>query len=195
MERELLKENFEAHGFAVSFFDTKEDAAEYILSRVGTGSVGIGGCMTAKEMGLYEKLSAQGASVYWHWNADGDTKVFEHARDAEFYICSANGASETGELVNIDGTGNRVAATTFGKKKVFFLVGSNKIVPTISDALERAETIASRKNVLRYAAGAELSEEEMAKRMEDMNRVAVVYLRPVYGMAAEVVFIDEELGF
>ncbi len=195
MERELLKQNFEAHGFGVSFFDTKEEAAAYILSRVGKGSVGIGGCMTVKEMGLYEKLGAQGASVYWHWNAAGDTKVFEHARDAEFYLCSANGAAMTGELVNVDGTGNRVAATVFGKKQVFFLVGKNKIVPTIADALERAETIATRKNVLRYAAGEELSEDEMKKRMDAMDCVAVIYRKPVHGMAAEVVFIDEELGF
>ena len=73
--------------------------------------------MTAQEMGLYEALSEKN-EVIWHWKKVGRETLVE-ARSAEVYITSANGVSKTGELVNIDGTGNRVSQTLFDRKIVF----------------------------------------------------------------------------
>lgn len=67
------------------------------------------------------------------------------ARSAEVYITSANGVSKTGELVNIDGTGNRVSQTLFGPEKVYFVIGNNKVCPDLTSAMERAKQIAHRR--------------------------------------------------
>ena len=112
MEQELLKNNFERHGFKTSFFDTKEAALDYLKDQISGKKVAIGGSVTAQEMGLYEALSEKN-EVIWHWKKVGRETLVE-ARSAEVYITSANGVSKTGELVNIDGTGNRVSQTLFG---------------------------------------------------------------------------------
>lgn len=107
MEQELLKNNFERHGFKTSFFDTKKAASDYLKDQISGKKVAIGGSVTAQEMGLYEALSEKN-EVIWHWKKAGREMLVE-ARSAEVYITSANGVSKTGELVNIDGTGNRVS--------------------------------------------------------------------------------------
>lgn len=74
MEQELLKNNFERHGFKTSFFDTKEAALDYLKDQISGKKVAIGGSVTAQEMGLYEALSKKN-EVIWHWKKGG-------ARDA-----------------------------------------------------------------------------------------------------------------
>ena len=66
MEQELLKNNFERHGFKTSFFDTKEAALDYLKDQISGKKVAIGGSVTAQEMGLYEALSKKN-EVIWHW--------------------------------------------------------------------------------------------------------------------------------
>ena len=80
--------------------------------------------------------------MIWHWNEPG-AQTLARAREAQIYITSANGVSETGELVNIDGTGNRVAQTLYGPEKVYFVVGKNKIEKDLSSALSRARNVAA----------------------------------------------------
>ena len=82
--------------------------------------IGFGGSVTVRELGLYEQLS-QHNTCFWHW--DGASPA--QAGSAPVYISSVNGVAETGELVNIDGAGNRVAAGLFGNKKLYFIVGVN----------------------------------------------------------------------
>ena len=71
------------------------------------------------------------------------------ATSAEVYISSLNGVSENGELINIDGGGNRVASTLYGHKKVYFIIGENKIAPDYDAALWRARNIAAPLNAKR----------------------------------------------
>lgn len=93
MEQELLKNNFERHGFKTSFFDTKEAALDYLKDQISGKKVAIGGSVTAQEMGLYEALSEKN-EVIWHWKKAGRETLME-ARSAEVYITSANGVSKT----------------------------------------------------------------------------------------------------
>ena len=99
-------------------------------------------------MNLYDILKPH-ADVHWHWKGDG------YVQDAEIYITSANAISETGEVVNIDGAGNRVSATLYGPKQVFFVCGINKIAPDLSAAIERAQNIAAPKNAWRLFGNAD----------------------------------------
>ena len=123
MAFETVKSNLEARGYTVKVFATGAEAAEYIDSVVDNTTVGIGGSMTIQSMGLYEKLSAHN-EVHWHWVSGPEA----HAQAAltQVYLTSANGLTEAGEIINIDGAGNRVASTLFGHQKVYFVIGKNK---------------------------------------------------------------------
>ena len=111
MDTKALEANLKWRGIALKVFDTKEQAAAYLTASIKGKTVGFGGSMTLEEMGLYEKLKKEN-TVYWHWREEmtGD-EAKAKAYLADVYITSLNGVAETGELVNIDGSGNRVAAT------------------------------------------------------------------------------------
>lgn len=195
MDREQLKKNFENHRFKTSFFDTKEAAAEYLKANISEKKVAIGGSMTAQAMGLYESLSEKN-EVLWHWKKPGRETLME-ARNAEVYIASANAVSQNGELVNIDGTGNRVAQTLFGPEKVYFVVGKNKVCPDLASAMERAKKIAAPKNAARLQVNTPCAKTGVCVDCNSPARVChstVIIERPSNGMEVEVVFIDEELG-
>ena len=134
MEQELLKNNFERHGFKTSFFDTKEAALDYLKDQISGKKVAIGGSVTAQEMGLYEALSEKN-EVIWHWKKAGRETLVE-ARSAEVYITSANGVSKTGELVNIDGITLNIVDTAgiHDTEDIVEKIGVTKAMTTISDA-------------------------------------------------------------
>ena len=86
---------------------------------------------------------------FWHWKQDIE-EARKNSANAEVYISSANAIAKTGEIINIDGTGNRVASTLYGKKKVYFIVGSNKLADDYEKALSRARNIAAPLNARRF---------------------------------------------
>lgn len=88
-------------------------------------------------MGLKERLGSHN-DVAWHWTDGPEARI--KAAHAQVYISSVNGLAETGELINIDGAGNRVAATLYGHQRIYFVVGRNKLAPTYEEALWRART-------------------------------------------------------
>ena len=115
-------------GFTVHHAATKAEAAQLVLSLIPEGaSVGAGGSMTIRELGLAEHLQSAGHPVHWHWLEQG-AAAFPAAHAADVYLCSANAVTRDGQLVNIDGTGNRVAAMIHGPKQVIAVVGVNKLV-------------------------------------------------------------------
>lgn len=198
MNYEKLKQNFEKHGFHTTYFETKEEAADYLGTVIKGETVGIGGCMTAQEMKL-DQILAKENTVIWHWLEPGE-ETRRRAREATVYLCSANGVSETGELVNIDGTGNRVSMTLFGPEKTYFLVGVNKIAKDLNGALERAKNIAAPKNSIRFQkkTPCTVPGEEYCHDCNSPDRICratVILERPCSGMRVEVVFINQQLGF
>ena len=194
MEQELLKNNFERHGFKTSFFDTKEAALDYLKDQISGKKVAIGGSVTAQEMGLYEALSEKN-EVIWHWEG-GELR---RAMLADVYLTSVNGLAETGEIVNIDGNCNRVAASMFGPKRVYYVVGINKIAPDFEKALWRARNVAAPKNAQRL--GKKTPCAVKADRCYDCKSpericrgLSVLWRKPTGFEQAEVVLIEEELG-
>ncbi len=148
-----VKEALEARGYAVHIFKTAREAADWLDAAIDGETVGIGGSITVREMGLLSRLAAHN-EVIWHWQPrEGRTAAaeLEAARTASVYLSSVNALAESGEIVNIDGTGNRVAATLFGHRKVYFLVGENKLAPTEAEAVARARNVAAPKNAARLA--------------------------------------------
>lgn len=194
-----VKQNLEARGFRVSVFATAAEAADYLDSAIDNTSVGFGGSVTLEQMGLYERLERHDR-VNWHWRpmVDG-ADARQAAMTAEHYITSVNGLAETGELINIDGTGNRVASTLYGHKKVWFVVGRNKLAPTYEEALWRARNIAAPKNAQRLGRKTPCAVKADrcydCKSPERICRGLVVLWEAIGSMEMEVVLVDEALGY
>lgn len=194
-----VKQNLEARGFRVSVFATAAEAADYLDSAIDNTSVGFGGSVTLEQMGLYERLERHDR-VNWHWRPTVDgADARQAAMTAEHYITSVNGLAETGELINIDGTGNRVASTLYGHKKVWFVVGRNKLAPTYEEALWRARNIAAPKNAQRLKRKTPCAVKADhcydCKSPERICRGLVVLWEAIGSMEMEVVFVDEALGY
>lgn len=194
-----VKQNLEARGFRVSVFATAAEAADYLDSAIDNTSVGFGGSVTLEQMGLYERLERHDR-VNWHWRPTVDgADARQAAMTAEHYITSVNGLAETGELINIDGTGNRVASTLYGHKKVWFVVGRNKLAPTYEEALWRARNIAAPKNAQRLKRKTPCAVKADhcydCKSLERICRGLVVLWEAIGSMEMEVVLVDEALGY
>ena len=139
----LEKNNFQAH-YAVN----RTVAIEKALSLIPAGAtIGVGGSWTLKELGIPEQLAKNGHTVYDH-NIPGLTMEESLALRrkellSDVFLSGANAITLDGQLVNTDGSGNRVAAMSFGPKKVIVIVGVNKIVSDLDAAMERIETVAA----------------------------------------------------
>ncbi len=140
--------NLQKHGFTARYFASKEEARDALCSALHGTTIGFGGCVTAQEMGLYEALGRDN-EVFWHWAPGDRAAAQDKAAAAQVYILSANALSETGEIVNIDGNGNRIASMFYGHDRVIFLVGVNKLTPDLPSAIERARNVASPLNARR----------------------------------------------
>lgn len=187
--------SLELRGFAVKHFSTGAEATAYLCSQIHATTVGIGGSKTADQLGLYEKLS-ENNTVYWHWRTPGhETLLKENAADV--FITSANAIAETGEILNIDGRGNRLAGMVFGKKKTYIVSGTNKICPDFDAALYRARNTAAVENGKRFPNETPCKIDGKChdcRRPDRICNALLVLWGPMMDMETEVVLIDEELG-
>jgi L-lactate utilization protein LutB len=158
----LLKA-FQSRHFDAHFCESAALAAESVLSLIPEkASVSWGGSVTLREIGLLEKLGAGNYKII-----DRDTAVTLPERMdlmrqvffCDYYLTSVNAFSEDGQLVNVDGNGNRVAAMAFGPKNVIVIVGMNKLCKTVEDAQIRARSYAAPLNAQRIQAERFLSTE------------------------------------
>lgn len=197
--------NLEIHlkekGYSVQIFDSKENAAEYLDSQIHQKIVGFGGSVTICQMNLFEKLSSHN-TVYWHDQKPDTMTIMETrtaASKAEIYISSVNGISEKGEIVNIDNTGNRVAAISFGSSKVYLVVGSNKVAANLEAAIYRARNVASPLNAKRLnrktpcaVNGDKCYDCNSPERI--CRNLSVLWNKPT-GAEYEIILIQESLGY
>lgn len=188
-----LEENLANLGYTVKTFENVEDANVYLVDAIKNVTVGFGGSMTLQDMGLYDLL-AKNNEVFWHWEKGELIK----AATADVYLSSVNGISEDGEIINIDGTGNRVAATLFGHKKVYFVLGINKIAENYDKALDRARNIAAVKNAIRLEKNTPCVKTGKCMNCKSPDRICrgltVLWEKPK-GMEYEVIIIKKELGY
>ena len=188
-------------GYSVVCFETKEEATEYLARSVENKTVGFGGSVTLREMGLYEALSEKNR-VLWHWNVPEGADPAALRREAalaDVYISSVNGLAETGEIINIDGTCNRVSATLYGHERVIFVVGKNKLAPDYESALWRARNIAAPRNAQRLGVKTPCAvRAEKCYNCKSPDRIcralSVLWEKPG-GARFEIVLVNEELGY
>ncbi|MGN1005359.1 MAG: lactate utilization protein [Aristaeellaceae bacterium] len=201
MNFDTVTSALQRNGYAVSCFETGREAAAYLNSVLDGRRIGCGGSATLQQLGLIDSL-AEHNRLFTHTGKTGvefEAMLSAELRDTDVYLTSANALAETGELVNIDGNGNRVASTLFGHQKVYFILGRNKIAPTLDAAIWRARNVAAPKNAQRLRRRTPCAVK--ADRCYDCNspdRICkgLVVLWRAMGMSEmEVVLINEDLGF
>lgn len=200
MNFDHLREKLEKNGFAVSVFATGEEAAAYLNEQIDQRTVGMGGSMTIAELGLRESLSRHNVVFSHGFTPAPPAQVQQLAAGAEVYLLSANGiAGDTGEILNIDGTGNRVSSSLYGHRKVYLLAGRNKISPNFHSALQRVRNVVAPKNAQRL--GRKTPCAARGDRCYDCDspericRGLTVLYKKMGSMDMEVVLVDQELGY
>lgn len=191
----LLRKHLEARGFLVTQWATAQEAADYLDREIDGTTVAFGGSVTLQELELYPRLTGHNRAV-WHWEGGS----LDEAAKAAVYVTSANGVAETGELINIDGHGNRAAATLYGRERVYFVVGRNKVAPDFQGALWRARNIAAPKNARRLQKRTPCALRgdrcyDCASPERICRGLVVLWGPPTGAGRVEVVLVDQDLGY
>ena len=200
MDLEKTIRALKGRGFAVSRFATKEEAADYLVGAIENTSVGMGGSKTLDQLGIYDRLTEKN-EVFWHWREPG-VETLNKALTAQTYLSSANAITEDGQIINIDGRGNRLAAQVYGPgKDVYIVAGVNKIEPDFDSALFRARNTAAVQNIARFAGSQPCQNPEKGGKCFDCrakdrccNALLVLWGKLFDMNKIEVVLIEEELG-
>ena len=151
---QILVKNLKSRHFDAWYCATRQEALEKALELIPQGAtVGWGGVMSAHQIGLVEALNAGVYRAIDRDKCQTSEEKLQAAKDAMFadvFLTGANGLSLDGQMVNIDGTGNRVAAIVYGPKEVLVIAGMNKVTDTLEDAITRARTVAAPLNQQRF---------------------------------------------
>ncbi|MBS5189661.1 MAG: LUD domain-containing protein [Veillonella sp.] len=168
----------ERNKFVVHYFETGAEAISYLKGRIQNKRVAIGDSHTLLELKVHDVLA----------QVNDDTSV--------------NALAQTGEMVNIDGTGNRVAASLFGSQEVFFVLGINKITPDLASAIYRARNVAAplnskknKKSSLNPCARLEEKCYDCGSPDRICNALTIYYKKMRNMQTMEVIIINESLGF
>jgi hypothetical protein len=140
-------ENLRKHGFGAHLVETVDDARELILNMVEDyETFGFGGSDTTRTLGVEEELKKRGKIIYDHWqdglSEEEDLAIRLQQGRCDCFLCSANAVAATGEVVNVDGIGNRTNGMSFGPKKVLIVAGMNKVAHDLDGALRRIREVA-----------------------------------------------------
>ena len=195
-------ENLNNRGFIAFCVKDADEALKKSLEIIKQNEIAsFGGSETVKSIKLAEKLIERG-SVICHrsYLKDGETaeSVMKKAFCTDFFVCSANAVTKGGEIVNTDGTANRVAATLYGPKNVLMVVGKNKITTDLNTAFDRIKNTAARLNCERlhkdnpciYGKSC-----ETCKNDETICNATVIHHHPTRNKNFYVILVDEELGY
>lgn len=150
----LLVKNLTNRHFDAYYCANAQEALRKALELIPEGAtVGWGGTVSAAQIGLLEALRTGNYKAYDRDNCVNQEEKDRCVRDsmfADYFLTGANAMSLDGQMVNIDGTGNRVAAIIYGPKNILVIVGMNKVCDTLEDAVKRARTVASPMNMQRF---------------------------------------------
>ena len=151
---QILVKNLRNRHFDAWYCDTKEDALAKVLELIPEGAkIGWGGVLSAQQIGLFDALRAGNYNLLDRdlcQTQEEREQMMKDALFADVFLTGANGLSLDGQMVNIDGTGNRVAATIYGPKKVIVIAGMNKVCDTLDEAVKRAREVAAPLNMMRF---------------------------------------------
>lgn len=152
LRMEKTKNALENNNMTAYTVKTKEEAADIVRSLLKKGDViASGGSVTLNQCGITDIIKSPDY-IYLDRNSvapDKTAEIFRKSFSADVYLCSSNAITENGELYNVDGNSNRVAAIAYGPKSVIIIAGYNKIVRNIEEASNRVKKTAAPANTVR----------------------------------------------
>lgn len=151
---QILVKNLESRSFEAFYCPTREAALEKALSLIpAKATVGWGGAMSAEQIGLMDAISAGDYTPIDRslcTTAQEIRQTYLRCLSADVFITGANALSLDGQMVNIDGTGNRLAAIAYGPETILVIAGMNKVADSLDAAITRARTVAAPMNQQRF---------------------------------------------
>ena len=188
-------------GFEAEYVSTSKEALKRILEIIpANASVGIPGTVTIRDIGALDALKERGNIIYQHWGkmTPKETRAARFKEnEADVFLTSANALTRDGEIINIDGTGNRVAGMAWGNGLVLFVIGINKLAFDLSDGLKRAKSAtipnAIRQNV--ETACVKAGHCVNCLNDESMCRAILILNQAVKGRKYHVIIVGENLGY
>lgn len=151
---ELLVSNLKKRHFEAYYCEDRQAALDKALELIPDGvSVGWGGAMSAEQIGLMEALKKRDVTLLDRSkapDAQARVRLMKQCLTADVFLTGANALSLDGQMVNIDGNGNRVGAIAYGPDSVIVIAGMNKVCDTLEQAVQRARTVAAPANSQRF---------------------------------------------
>lgn len=197
-----LVRHLERRNMAACYCPTAAEAVKKVSELIPEGSsVTWGGSVTIRDMGIPAALHARATLNVMDRDMaktrDEAQEIYRRAFTADYYLSGANAISEDGVIVNIDGTGNRVAAITFGPKHVIFIVSLNKVAQTVEAALARARSTASPINAARFDIKTPCQKDGVCHNCNSPESICnyVHFLRNSPGRRHTVVLVGEDYGY
>lgn len=181
---------------------TKEEALEKALKLIEDGSsVAWGGSMSIGEIGLKDKLKAGNYTVYDRESCKDPTekrKIELSTYDTDYFLTSTNAITEDGVMVNVDGMANRISAIAFGPRNVIMVVGMNKAVKSVEDAVSRARSEAAPINAQRFDIDTPCCKSGMCFDCKSPDTICCQILVTRFSKIPKrikVILVNEDLGF
>ena len=194
--------NLERRHMQGFYCKTAQEAVKKVSELIEDGSsVTWGGTMTVRDLGIPDYLKNRGTLEVLDRDMvetpEEKQAMYLRAFSTDVYLSSANAISEDGVIVNIDGNGNRVAAITWGPKKVIFVIGLNKVAQTVESALARARSTASPVNAARFDINTPCQMDGVCHNCKSPDSICnyVHFLRNSPKGRHLVVLVGENLGY
>ena len=199
MDIERIKKNYLLRGYVFFFFQTVEDAVSFIQTLIPKNvSIGFGGSETVKEINLLNNLPERTLLHRDLFSPEEKPAILRKMHDADWYVSSANALTEEGDIVNIDGRGNRVGEIVNGPKNILIVAGTNKLVKDVAEGIDRTRNVASPKNCRRLNKDtpcAKLDKCCNCNVKDTICNATVILHHPMSGTKVYVVLIDKDLGY
>ncbi len=177
----------------------KEEAVETALKLIPEGSsIGMGGAMSAHEIGLVDRIKNGNFNFIDRDEAADKREAMLKTYDADIFLASVNAMTEDGILVNIDGNSNRVSAIAQGPKKVIFIVGMNKVCKDVDGALKRARNVAAPINAQRFGLNTPCAKTGSCMDCKSPDTICCQFLITRFSRHKDrihVILVNDYLGF
>lgn len=192
-------------GFEAFYVESKIEAKDLALRLIpsNTVTIGVGGSVTIREIGLLEALSDKGYRVIHHWieglSGDESRRVRLEEINADVFLTSVNALTLDGRLILVDGVGNRVAASAFGPRTVIAIVGFNKLVPDLDYGLWRVKNVAMPMNARRLKLDTPCAKLGYCTECQGSSRgcraTLILDMKPSMTEHYYLILVGEDLGF
>lgn len=196
---EIIK-NLEKRGFKPFFVDSADNVLDILKQNIPYGAaIGFGGSKTVEALDIPKQLKNAGYICNHDSVSDKPwSSICDNNRFVDYYITSTNAITTGGELVNTDGRANRISAMCYGPKKLFFILGTNKICENIDAAFKRIENVAAPLNAKRLGKNTPCALTGKCSKCfskDTICKATLILHHPTSSMEVFVIIVNRELGF